>query len=191
MVINNIDKIKSILTFDEDTFYFLQIIKRRKENPTLEKDCKVIKSYYVGSLDYLNKKLGEIIELCKIFNARAYINLTPRSYKKVAFLSLKKYSDLICSDNYKPVKDVFNSACGESYTEPKRWVIDIDNINDYPIILEELRKINVSILIQVPTINGIHLIVSPFNSKLIEPVMCITNMEIHKNNPTLLYYNND
>ena len=43
MQINNFELIKKLLNFDDsDKFYFIQIFKRRKDNPELKVNNKVI-----------------------------------------------------------------------------------------------------------------------------------------------------
>lgn len=54
MVINNFDKFINLglLEFKEGEFYFLQILQRRKENPNIHGNSKVIKTYYIDNLEY-------------------------------------------------------------------------------------------------------------------------------------------
>ena len=49
-MINNLKIIKSLLTFEsKDDFYYLQILQRKKENPQLGSNRRVIKNYYINS----------------------------------------------------------------------------------------------------------------------------------------------
>jgi hypothetical protein len=49
-MVNNFQKIREMLTFPSETnFYFLQILKRRKDNPDLGKDMIHIADYYIFS----------------------------------------------------------------------------------------------------------------------------------------------
>jgi len=60
-MIDNIDKIKDLLVFNsEDDFYYLQILQRKKENPQLGSNSRVIKNYYITSYDNLLNKYDEI-----------------------------------------------------------------------------------------------------------------------------------
>src|SRR5574344_386943 len=68
MEINNLEKIKGLLSFDKegDLFYFAQLIKRRKDQSEAEKqlmrsDNTIVKCYYITSLDYLERKWNENI----------------------------------------------------------------------------------------------------------------------------------
>lgn len=80
-MINNLEQIKGLLVFNsEDDFYHLQIIKRKKEHPELGSNSYVVKTYYISSIDYLNKKFEEIQVLCQYHNARSCINLNRRSF---------------------------------------------------------------------------------------------------------------
>lgn len=56
--------IREFLSFGENDFYFVQLIKRRKDNPDMTKDVKIIKSYYINSFDDYNNLIPKIIETC-------------------------------------------------------------------------------------------------------------------------------
>ena len=74
---NNFEKIKEILKFEnENDFYFLQVLKRRKDNPEMDRDVKVVKSFYIFSQKELDDVTDTIITLCENENARAYIFIT-------------------------------------------------------------------------------------------------------------------
>lgn len=191
-MVNNFDIIIPQLVFDtDDDFYFIQIIRRRKENPELSSNNKVTKTYYVSSIDYLNSKKEEIIELCNRTNARAYINLNRRSYHKIALQMLRKVSDIILNGNPSSVAQAYDSVCGlYSNEKNKKWVVDIDEdtIDDAMIefINNECEPFddNKEIL-RVRTKNGFHLITKPFNVKKFHDRY--PEIDIHKNNPTILY----
>ena len=88
-LVDNFDKISNILEFNSpDDFYFVQIIKRFKDNPN--DDTSVgnyhaggwyIKSWRVRSVDELKNLKPEIIRICDANNARAYITVNNRSEK--------------------------------------------------------------------------------------------------------------
>ena len=130
-MINNFQQIAELLTFDTpDDFYFLQIIKRRKENPDMKNGAKVIKSYRVDSLFKLNDIRSEVIDHCIHNNARAYINLNICSFQTTAYEHLREISTLMLKRNYKDVKNAYDSVCGS--TKPAKnplWLIDVDEKN--------------------------------------------------------------
>ena len=71
MEIDNLEILKPFLRFDDpNDFYYLQILQRKKENPQLGSNNRVIKNYYINSVEYLESHYHEIKELCKQFNAK-------------------------------------------------------------------------------------------------------------------------
>lgn len=100
MIVNNFEKIKEMLEFkDDDHFYYLQILKNEKML-VMKKGQKVIKNYYIRSLKYFEDKKKEIIDLCTQNNARAYMRLNKRSYKKCTLQMMKLLANIIISQNY-------------------------------------------------------------------------------------------
>lgn len=90
MIVDNFEQIKQLLTFkSEDEFYHLQILKRKKDCPEHERarnnNARCVKTYYIKNVEYLEAKKAEIIGLCEMFNARAYINLNTKKLRKGCF----------------------------------------------------------------------------------------------------------
>ena len=194
-MINNIILIKPLLQFQsEDDFYHLQIIKRKKEHPELSSNSHVVKTYYIRSQEYLEKKFAEIQSLCNFHNARAYINLNVRSFERTAFHTLKKVTDQIMNRDFKSVRKAYESVCGEfGAGRDKRWIIDIDFDSEYdgmvaaklPNFLNGLAPIGeVKLISIIPTKDGYHLITKPFN---VQEYSAVYKFAVHKNNPTILY----
>jgi len=194
---DNFEQIEKLLIFDsEDDFYHLQILKRKKENPELGSNSYVVRTYCIRSKEHLIEKRAEITEMCNTHNARAYINLSPRSFEKIAFHTLKKISDIIMNKDYKEVRKAYESVCGTyGNGKHKRWVIDIDWVNFkdesiiqtkiVPLLAELQRETGVEPLLEyIPTKNGIHIITRPFNTSKFQYLY--PNVDLHKNNPTLL-----
>lgn len=197
MIVNNFDKLieLGLLEFKEGEFYFLQILQRRKENPDLHGNSKVIKTYYINSLEYFNSIEEEIKQLCLFFNARAYIGLNRRSYKRVAMCALKELTDLILNEQYEAARNAYNTCCGQYTTGDKKWIVDVDTKDESYVLktVEAIRKCMPitdvdNVIAVLPTINGYHIITRPFNLKQLEPFIATNPLDIHKNNPTLLYY---
>lgn len=201
MEINNFDLIKSHLHFNsEDDFYFLQILQRPKDGNNIRGNNKnrLVKYYIIRSEDSFKKYEKEIIDLCQLFNARAYIHPTKRSFKEVAKIHIKNIIDTYTSENYISLGKEYTSACGQSWvSEDKKFVLDIDTPYslELELLLSELLK-NCNpvgknkIVYRVPTLNGFHLICTPFDTYKFCQDLIINklNIDIHKNNPTLLYY---
>jgi len=191
-MINNFEQIKNLLHFEnEDIFYHLQILKRKKENPEIGRNAYLIKTYYITSIEYLDKVKDEIINLCDFNNSRAYINLNPRSFEKTAFNTLKKISDIIMNKDYKSVRKAYDSVCGDiGIGKDKKWIIDIDDSNEVsPLMLAFIEhKCNPpgdKYITSIPTKNGIHIITKPFDKSTFSKEY--PNIDIQTNNPTILY----
>jgi len=194
-MIHNIEIIKPLLRFSsDDDFYHLQILKRKKEHPELGSNSYVVKTYYVSSLDYLEKKFPEIVALCNFHNARACINLNVRSFERTAFQTLKKITDQIMNRDFKSVRKSYESVCGEfGAGRDKRWIIDVDYgvhttvayVNEMKNYIESQLPEGGEILTKIPTKNGFHFITSPFRLDTFKEAY--PDIDVHKNNPTILY----
>jgi len=191
-MIDNFEQIKKLLKFEsEDAFYFLQIIKRKKEHPELGSNSYIVKTYYVKSLEQLDFYKGEMICLANYHNARVCIDLNRRSFERIAFHNLKKVADQIMNKDFKSVRNSYNSVCGSySNEKDKRWIIDIDHknrreINDCLRFIENLQPVGPKFVDLIETKNGFHLITTPFNIK--DFLVRYKEYEVHKQNPTILY----
>ena len=112
-MIDNTELIKSLLQFNsEDEFYHLQIIKRKKEHSELGSNSCVVKTYYISSIEYLDRNISEIKALCDHHNARACINLNRRSFEKIAYQMLMKITGQIMNRDFKSVRKSYESVCG-------------------------------------------------------------------------------
>jgi len=198
-MVNNFDMVRDLLKFpDNNSFYFLQILKRRKDNPDLGRDMVHIADYYIYSLEQYDAMRDDIIDLCNTKNARAYFRLNLRDASKVAMQTLKRVVDHISSGNYTAVKSAYASCTGEFPSDPdKTWIVDIDykdlegdidrNINAIiahiqALIFETGRDDTVH---TIPTKNGMHVICRPFNLSKFHEVYL--EIDVHKDNPTILY----
>ena len=196
-MVDNFELIRTLLKFEsKDDFYFIQILQRSKDNPEIGANNRLVKSYYIRSLEYFDSKKNEIKQVCELYKARAYIHLTKRSYKDVALEMLQNLVQRIRCDQMEEVYRCFTTACGISYQkEDKSWIVDIDDNVDHRTINTILRFIETEcepigpkFIALVPTVNGHHLITTPFNLQKFSEQY--PEINVHKNNPTLLYYKN-
>ena len=196
-MIDNFKLIKSLLTFpNDDIYYHLQILRRGKDHPELPAANRVIKSYFICSLEGLDYVEEEIKKLCEFFGARAYINLTPKSIKKTTMLQLKYLAQRAYEGDFKKIWKSWNTCAGEIKGEESRWVVDVDGPTDgeisefieyqcEPVIKTFDGKIKSKIIEYIPTKSGYHLITIPFNLQQFKEKY--PDIDVHKNNPTLLY----
>jgi len=202
-MIDCIELIKDLLVFEtNDDFYFLQILQRKKENPNLGSNSKVIKNYYITSTEHLIEKYDEIKSLCNMFNARASLRLNKRSFEKVAFKSLENFANVMQTKEYKHIMNCYDKACGLLNNEKqKKWIVDIDR-NELVWLEHIINSVQESepndnkIIIQLPTKSGVHLITKPFNviqfkenlkNELSKYFMGEITIDIHKDIPINLY----
>lgn len=213
MSINNFEIINSLLDFNNDkTFYHITILKRRKDNPEMETGVKVVDNYYLYKPYDLLKLQDRIINNCKDKNARAYINLNRLDTEKIALYTMKIITDYIINQQYVQVKNAYSMACGSHHSEEnKRWIVDIDLIDPvtkeaipdmsdkYNAIMyfinkehNEMNNKNAgvspnwrSIIAEIPTKHGTHIITNPFNLKLFGDKF--PGIDVNKNSPTILY----
>jgi len=220
-MIDNFKLIKSLLEFpNDDIYYHLQILRRGKDHPELPAANRVIKPYFICSLESLDYVKDEIKKLCEFFGARAYINLAPKSIKKTTMLQLKYLAQRAYEGDFKKIWKSWNTCAGEIKGEEPRWVVDVDNL----IPREDILKITdidergkkfaynhniitsiesfinnncdplerdyggyliYKTLYSVETKSGVHIITKPFNLQQFKEKY--PDIDVHKNNPTLLY----
>jgi len=191
---------------DPGEFFFVQILLRPKDGHKVSGDNKhrMIRYYCVKSKERLAELRNEIMALCTLHNARAYVHPTPRFEKEVAGAMLKMAAEEYVLGNYHLFRRLHATACGQTFVrDKKKFVVDLDGEtvwSDERIesILYHCRGVggdkHNKIEYRVRTKSGIHLITCPFdvgqfekewkNDKVLSkyPVP-----DIHKNNPTLLY----
>jgi hypothetical protein len=197
-MINNIEQIKRLLNFSEKgDFYMLYVFKRKKDQPEDERDnhqsVRTIKSYCIESVEHLERRYEEIVQLCEMFKARAYIHIQKQNHFDVSLNMMVALAQRI-QDGNNNQKGLFDSVVGQIKTQEKRWIVDID-VKDPELILEvsrfitSLRPEGTKVESIIPTKNGVHLITGRFDVKTFSEKY--PDVDIQKKNPTLLYYPNN
>jgi len=196
-MINNLELIKPLLNFeDEDDFYMIYIFKRKKDQPEGEKDnhqsVRTIRSYCIASIEQLEKRYDEIIQLCEMFKARAYIHVQKQSHKDVSLDMLVDLAQRIKSGQHKQ-QNLFDSIVGQMKVLEHRWIVDIDTKDEDSILnirytISMCKPEGLKIHRSIPTKNGYHLITDRFD--VMEFKKKHPDIDIQKKNPTLLYYPN-
>lgn len=174
-------------------FYSVRILQRNKDRG---EGNHLIRSFEILDQKHLDQREELIKKFCDTFHARAYINLTRRSYRAVASAMLRRVVAAFSSGTYN-LGRAWDSACGErtKSTDQKKFVVDVDE--DFVEDLEEIKELidkksapwsdETKIICEIPTVSGVHLITKPFDPGLVEAFGC----EVKKNSPTLLYCNLD
>ena len=90
-MVDNLDKILPLLKFEsEDDFYYLQILQRKKENPQLGSNSRVIKNYYIKSEEHLINRYNEIFKIEEVIE-----RAEPSDKKIIVYLPSKTGLHLI------------------------------------------------------------------------------------------------
>ncbi len=197
-MINNIDLIKPLLDFSKPgDFYMLYVFKRKKDQPEGERDnhqsVRTIKSYTVESLEYLDKRFSEIVDLCEMFKARAYIHIQKQNHHDVSLEMMMALAERIKNGSHNQ-KGLFDSVVGQLKTYEKRWIVDVDTkdtkeLLDIKLQIDSCQPFGEDkIIAEIPTKNGFHLITKRFD--VMEFQKKYPKVDIQKKNPTLLYLPN-
>jgi hypothetical protein len=203
MAINNIELIKPLLNFSEPgDFYMLYVFKRKKDQPAGERDnhqsVRTIKTYCIESIDHLERRYDEIVQLCKMFKARAYIHVQKQNHSEVSLNMLADLAIRIKNGSHNQ-KGLFDSVVGQIKTNEKRWIVDIDTKDEIVVhrvahIIDAIKPTgeDSKIITCIPTKNGYHLITKRFDVMEFNKYMELQGNvpDIQKKNPTLLYYPN-
>ena len=196
-MINNLDLIKPLLNFTEEgDFYMLYILKRKKDQPEDERDnhqsSRTIKTYCIDSLEYLESKYDEIIQLSELFKARAYIHVQKQNHKDVALDMMILLAERIKNGQHNQ-KNLFESVVGKVKRMENRWIVDIDDKDEKELakvisVVDETRPIGSKVEAVIPTKNGYHLITKRFDVEMSRK--SYPQLDIQRKNPTLLYFPN-
>jgi hypothetical protein len=192
-MIDVLSEILPMLQFNgDDDFYYLQILQRKKENPQLGSNSRVIKNYYINNIDYLLGHYDEIKGLCTMFNARAMLRLNRRSYYKVAMKGMVNLANTIANKDFSNCGHAYDRAIGQGHNESKaKWIVDIDEefnesfYNEITEFINSLDPVGEKILMYLPTKNGYHIITNPFRLDIFKKNY--NDLDIHKDNPINLF----
>ena len=173
--------------------YIINILRRPKDvkgiNQLGSNECqRLLRTYYVDSFEYFDRKIPAIKELCDRNFARAYILPQVRNNEECLLNMASKILDTIRLKNFsvKPEHLLRSAYCEYHKSRSKRWILDLDNKEMYGWILSQveaivkkyLREIQEAELAKHPrlyttwledsvftvqTKNGWHIITPPFN----------------------------
>ena len=182
MTIDNFDIIKKHLDFKSPLDrYIVHILRRPKDCEELANQLgsneaqRLIRTYYIDSLEYFERKIPAMKELCHSCNARAYIIPQVKDNFECLLNLGKKIFDTIQNKNYsvKPEHLIRQAYCEYHKSRKKVWIIDLDDKEMYGWKLEQVVELVKKWLKEagkseddmyvVPTKHGHHIITSPFN----------------------------
>lgn len=175
IIIDNFDAIKKQLTFDDiSKYYFIQIVKRSKDNPDMKSYMQVVKSFYIFTEEDYEHYKPTIKEVCKNNNARAYIDFNRLNIDDVKNKA-KEILDKYCSYGhqlnnkkwFKKLQYCFDDSSiiiSTSNTKNQYNIVDIDEKNK----VDELYNsnfLNDKTIFTVPTVAGNHIIIRNYKER--------------------------
>jgi len=205
--VDNFVEVEKLLNFQDDKeFYFLQILKRKKENPDMKGDSVPLKTVYIHRHGQLLDIAPDLIEMAEAKNARIYLNPNVKSSKKALLQCIAEMARRAAAEDYFKPHKIYDSVVGQiGACRDNRWIVDIDNdyIENYlgrSVDMDSMEEFVKKVLDtleecepkntdkyagHVVTRNGIHIITRPFNPVAFSKVF--PKLDVHKNNPTLVY----
>ena len=188
-MIDNFSQIQeSVLDFScSDDFYVCMVLRRGKDHG--DKLTYTAREWVISNSGRLEELNDEIISTCERHGARAYLDPSPKSWKKTTFTMAHNLLERIRLEDFKYVHRAWLSSATKSPGSFKKWVVDVDeDMKDRVLEIKNeilsLKPNQNSVLI-VPTVHGFHLLANPFDSKSFNDRF--PNVEIKKDSPTLLY----
>jgi hypothetical protein len=176
MKIDNFSVVQPLLEFGKDTYYFVQIIKRRKDegNEGMGVSELCLWQRFIDRPETLDRMKQQIQELCTIYNARAYIELNPRSLERWSIELTRKLLDRISLHDFTSVQRLPNKVAlseetiktrGLKEIDRRRWMLDIDEKTTIPIADRWITEQGIRKVATIPTLSGAHIIIESFNYK--------------------------
>ena len=202
MTIDNFDIFRQHLTFKEKTDrYIIHIMRRPKDLKNIPEMAaiganehqRLLRTYYIDSLEYFDKKINAIKELCKTNRARAYILPQVRNNYECLLSLGEKVLETIRLGNFsvKPEHLLRSAYCEYHKSRDKQWILDLDDdcMVEYrhsinfggqslttrkwtveevlELVKENLKDCNKdpNLAYVVKTKSGHHIVTSPFNKQ--------------------------
>lgn len=188
-MVNNFDQIEKLLKFEnEGDCYYVQLLRRQSDDPMIDgkpdpayhgnMHSRSLKDYLISSIEHFQDLKKEMIQLCDMFNVRAYIRLNKRNYKNIALKMLRHISEQVESgETYSSPYHLVSSATGSvcQAGDEKTWILDCDacHMEHINAIIDMVHNCEPYVsgqysdqeIPRIPTKHGIHLISHPFNKQ--------------------------
>lgn len=194
-LVDNFDRVENLMEFNSsDDFYFVQIIKRYKDNPddkekalgiqngTYHGGAWYLKSWRIHSVKELRAIKNDVINECNKNNARAYISLNSRSETETNNY-IKLYVSKFAPGDAR-IAHAGDIVPGQAKSGPAwkdtrlRLFLDVDCPKDQTIYgyniwhetREMLKKYNIRVLDEYETPSGgLHIILANKNNRNLIP----------------------
>ena len=138
MEIDNFDIFRKHLTFKDKTDrYIVHIMRRPKDllsDPIMKEiganeHQRLLRTYYIDSLEYFDRKIPAMKELCTTNKARAYILPQVRNNYECLLSLGEKVLETIRLGNFsvKPEHLLRSAYCEYHKSRDKQWILDLDD----------------------------------------------------------------
>lgn len=135
--IDNFAEIRKHLRFDNPgDFYVAHIMFRVKDirndeeksiHLSHEETQRLVKTYYIDSLEYFDRKLPAMKDLAEKNGARVYFMMTRRNRMVVNRVLAKKVIEYIDDPNVRYDHLIRSAVCGCHISDCKWWLLDVDD----------------------------------------------------------------
>jgi hypothetical protein len=180
--VDNFEHFKGFIpevTDNKDKFYMVQLIIRKGTNLNHNNSnrSRTIRTYQIRDMVHLREYKKEMIYLCNLTGARAYINLNARLFTKTALIAIKLLTDSVLNGHEYNARAAYSKAIMDCPISGKKvWMIDLDlkdfesedqmKIAAVKMMLEIDDTINVSLRSNYKLLNrsknGLHILTTTF-----------------------------
>lgn len=218
--VNNTDRIQQYLNtidFQKNNYCQMMVIRRKKDagNEQVSQHVKTIKCYIVNKENF-QQVTEEALQIARTFNARVYINPSPKDLKDVnyhlayEFMNEQYFGNF--SNPYAKLNSVFAQVPGKSETRILMFDVDSNAHFSVPTLVAMIREVIENHKLRhneqkievtcIPSVSGKHILCRGFNTKKFDEIMTCkgftvadgkyqykgdTVFELKKNSCTLVY----
>lgn len=197
--VNNFDAIRARLRFDNPgDMYVVHVMFRVKDLRSdadkqmylsHEETQRLIKTLYIDSLEYWDRKVPIMIDLANQNRARVYVTMTRKNRLTCNRVIAKKIIDMIDDPNVRYDHLIRSAVCGCHISDYKWWTLDIDTdteiswppnvygpghkvklvdvkdeiVAEMAKLVDETKTRSGKEIFTIPTKNGFHVMTPPFN----------------------------
>ena len=99
MLVNNFEKLKDLMKFEQGTYYkFVALIRAKDKSGVINTDERgeiFVRQWFVDTLQSYLKYKDDMINLCNATGARLYVTTDRKSVKKTVFKMQEQLNDMI------------------------------------------------------------------------------------------------
>jgi len=178
--VDNFALFADFLQFDPNMVYRILITTRNKDNGGEAPELKNRMPLFVSSRNELLARRDEIVQLCAVYSARAYIHVSPRRLSDMALQVNMRAAQILTMKDAKigVMQGITQWAFGNSpnVASPKFMVVDYDDNDEYTVddVIAALQAYRgykgelCRIHLRYRTNAGYHLVADVFDTALLE-----------------------